>query len=68
MWQDRDPQFPKSIWWFTDGFHVGFRIVRPLVAPSAEEQLRYWESTDEATVGIIRAGGKEVRAKVGDGQ
>lgn len=68
MWQDRDPQFPKSIWWFTDGFHVGFRIVRPATPPSPEDQLRYWESTDEATLGIIRAGGKEVRAKVGDGQ
>ncbi|MGA0060636.1 MAG: formylglycine-generating enzyme family protein [Planctomycetota bacterium] len=68
MWQDRDPQFPKSIWWFTDGFHVGFRIVRPLNAPSPEDQLRYWESADDATNGIIRAGGKEVRAKVGDGQ
>jgi formylglycine-generating enzyme required for sulfatase activity len=69
-WQDRDPQFPKSVWWFTDGFHVGFRVVRPQTAPPAEVQLRFWESADPATVDILSAGGKEVRAKVqpGDGQ
>lgn len=33
----RDPQIPKSKWWLTDAPSVGFRIVRPLVQPSAEE-------------------------------
>lgn len=32
----RDPQIPKSKWWLTDAPSVGFRIVRPLVQPSAE--------------------------------
>ena len=32
----RDPQIPKSKWWLTDAASVGFRIVRPLVQPSAE--------------------------------
>ena len=27
-WQERDPQFPKSRWWLSDGPFVGFRIVR----------------------------------------
>jgi len=26
-WQQRDPQFPKSSWWMSDGGFVGFRIV-----------------------------------------
>ena len=43
-WKDTDPQVPKSIWYHTDGQHIGFRIVRPLVEPSDDEKLRYWEA------------------------
>lgn len=64
-WQKRDPQLPRSIWWFTDGFHVGFRIVAPLNEPSREEKLRSWETVDEQTLAIIQGGGKEVRAALG---
>jgi formylglycine-generating enzyme required for sulfatase activity len=28
MWNLRDPQFPKSRWWLSDGPFVGFRLVR----------------------------------------
>jgi len=27
-WQASDPQNPKSIWWLSDGAHVGLRVVR----------------------------------------
>jgi len=27
MWLKTDPQIPKSIWWLSDCFHVGFRVV-----------------------------------------
>jgi formylglycine-generating enzyme required for sulfatase activity len=70
-WQHRDPQLPKSVWWFTDGFHVGFRVLRPLVEPDEDEQLRFWEPSDDATIEILAEGGKQVRAPVqpatGDG-
>lgn len=36
-WNKRDPQMPKSKWWLTDGMQVGFRLVRPLQQPSADE-------------------------------
>jgi formylglycine-generating enzyme required for sulfatase activity len=36
-WNKRDPQIPKSKWWLTDAMAVGFRVVRPLKQPSAEE-------------------------------
>lgn len=26
-WLKTDPQMPKSIWWYSDCFHVGFRVV-----------------------------------------
>lgn len=26
-WMRTDPQFPKSIWWYSDCFNVGFRVV-----------------------------------------
>lgn len=43
-WNQRDPQIPKSKWWLTDGMNVGFRVVRPLKQPTAEEALRFYES------------------------
>ena len=27
MWNDSDPQFPKSIWWLADAGFIGFRVV-----------------------------------------
>ena len=36
-WNRRDPQIPKSPWWLTDAPFAGFRLVRPLKQPSAEE-------------------------------
>lgn len=40
-WKQRDPQIPKSWWYFTDAPFVGFRVVRPLKEPSAEERARF---------------------------
>ncbi len=41
-WKQKDPQFPKSLWWHTDALHVGFRIVRPGNVPSRDEMENYW--------------------------
>jgi len=43
-WKKRDPQLPKSIWYHTDAQWLGFRLVRPLNVPSAEEMYHYWTS------------------------
>jgi formylglycine-generating enzyme required for sulfatase activity len=43
-WKMQDPQLPKSIWFLTDAQFVGFRIIRPLKVPSAEEMRQYWHS------------------------
>ncbi len=40
-WLAQDPQFPQSIWWVTDAPFVGFRVVRPLGTPTAEEVKQY---------------------------
>ena len=40
-WNQRDPQIPKSWWYLTEGQHVGFRVVRPLREPTAEERARF---------------------------
>jgi formylglycine-generating enzyme required for sulfatase activity len=40
-WKAQDPQIPQSIWYFTDANFVGFRVVRPLNPPSAEEAAKY---------------------------
>jgi formylglycine-generating enzyme required for sulfatase activity len=43
-WKQQDPQLPKSIWFLTDAQFIGFRIVRPLKIPSADEMQRYWNN------------------------
>lgn len=42
-WKRRDPQVPKSNWWFPDAPFIGIRLVRPQVAPSAAEIKEYFD-------------------------
>jgi formylglycine-generating enzyme required for sulfatase activity len=44
MWKQQDPQLPKSVWYHTDAQFLGFRIVRPLKVPAAEEMRIYWNN------------------------
>ena len=46
-WKAQDPQLPKSIWYFSDAQWVGFRLVRPLKVPTAEQMQKYWTSGTE---------------------
>ncbi len=41
-WNRRDPQIPRSRWWNADAPFIGFRIVRPLQPPSAEEINKFF--------------------------
>jgi formylglycine-generating enzyme required for sulfatase activity len=43
-WKMQDPQLPKSIWYLTDAQWLGFRVIRPLKVPSADEMYDYWNS------------------------
>ena len=43
-WKAQDPQLPKSIWYHSDAQWVGFRVVRPLKVPPAEQLQKYWSS------------------------
>ncbi len=45
-WKQQDPQLPRSIWYHTDALTVGFRVVRPLEQPSAEEKAAKWAKTE----------------------
>jgi formylglycine-generating enzyme required for sulfatase activity len=40
-WMMQDPQIPQSPWYHTDADFLGFRVVRPLRVPTAEEAKRY---------------------------
>lgn len=40
-WKQQDPQIPQSIWYYTDALFLGWRVVRPLVEPSAEEKVKF---------------------------
>ena len=43
-WKAKDPSLPKSVWHMVEADFVGFRIVRPLRVPSAEEMHRAWNN------------------------
>ncbi len=43
-WMVQDAQLPKSLWYLTDAYWLGFRIVRSLEIPSAEEMMQIWNS------------------------
>lgn len=45
-WSEYDPNVPKSPWWFAydDAQDIGFRLVRPYVAPDRERRSRYWDA------------------------
>jgi len=43
-WNSQDVDLPRSIWYLTDAHWLGFRLVRPLEVPSAEEMHWYWNS------------------------
>jgi formylglycine-generating enzyme required for sulfatase activity len=40
-WKMQDPQIPQSIWYLTDAEFLGFRVVRPLRMPTADEAKLY---------------------------
>ena len=44
QWKKQDPQIPRSKWWHTDAQFVGFRIVRPFITPTVDEQNKYWNN------------------------
>jgi formylglycine-generating enzyme required for sulfatase activity len=43
-WKMQDPQLPKSIWYHTDAQFLGFRLVRPVRVPKAEQMYQYWNN------------------------
>ncbi len=43
-WKEADPTLPKSFWHLVEADFVGFRIVRPLHLPPAEEMHRAWNN------------------------
>ena len=43
-WMGQDAQLPKSLWYLTDAHWLGFRLVRPLSIPTAEEMFQIWNS------------------------
>ncbi len=40
-WSMLDPQYPQSIWYHTNAWGVGFRVIRPLAPPTGEEAAKY---------------------------
>ncbi|MEC9475477.1 MAG: formylglycine-generating enzyme family protein [Planctomycetota bacterium] len=62
-WQKRDPQIPKSLWWCTDAFHVGFRLIRPVTNLEAPD--RWWNPQIESIQRQLKEGYKELRVTIG---
>ena len=47
QWKKTDPTAPKSVWSLPDASFIGFRVVRPVKIPTAEEMYHYWNSGTE---------------------
>lgn len=43
-----DPQVPKSPYWWTEGFSIGFRVVSPVKPPTPEEQKKFWDVDNDS--------------------
>ncbi|MCL7987517.1 formylglycine-generating enzyme family protein [Sphingobacterium sp. lm-10] len=43
VWKQLDPQIPKSNWWFPEAPFVGMRLVRPVLKPSHEDIMAYYD-------------------------
>ena len=50
----KDPQFPKSPHWLTEGFWIGFRVVAPVKEPPEAEKVKYWDADDPTTKDILK--------------
>lgn len=42
-WNQRDPQIPKSRWWYTDAPFAGIRLVRPVQQPPKSEIEKFYD-------------------------
>ena len=63
-WQQRDPQLPKSIWWLTDAFFVGFRVVHPVKEPTPEEKRKFWGTNSEAEAFVLETSEKIIHVLI----
>jgi len=50
----QDPQIPKSPYWWTEGFSIGFRVVSPVKEPTAEEKAKFWDVDNEQTKDVLK--------------
>jgi len=55
---------PKSIWWYTESFHIGFRIIRALKVPSKEEQLKFWRGKSDGILHVLKTNDKSFRTMI----
>jgi formylglycine-generating enzyme len=51
---NKDPQEPKSPFWYSNGFWVGMRLVSPVKEPTDAEKQKYWDDLDPGTANIIK--------------
>ena len=47
-WNRDDPQIPKSIWYEASAKEIGFRVVRPLAVPTADQAKPFEPDPEEA--------------------
>jgi formylglycine-generating enzyme required for sulfatase activity len=64
QWKHQDPQIPKSIWWHTDAFMVGFRVVRPVNEPDDAEKRKFWEADYDLAQELIAEDQRQARMLV----
>jgi formylglycine-generating enzyme required for sulfatase activity len=61
----QDPQDPKSPYWWTEGFSIGFRLVSPVTEPTKEEKHKFWDVDNERVREVLERP-REIRQMVNE--
>ena len=54
---------PKSPYWWTEGFGIGFRVVSPVKEATAAEKAKYWDADSEAILDVLKRD-REIRQRM----
>ncbi|MDH3584426.1 MAG: formylglycine-generating enzyme family protein, partial [Phycisphaerae bacterium] len=62
-WKIQDPQLPKSVWYHTEAWWAGFRLVRPLRTPDSKVLAQFWDADVQGIRDVLKLD-KQRRADV----
>ena len=67
QWKEKDPNGPKSAWWYTDDptRGIGFRVFRSYKPLPKETIAKFWDTTSEDILDVVEFKINDGRAYMG---